>query len=101
MTDVKIEHIRDQQKAFQEAYAEIQTTSDPCRYAYLKWIGYQMWKIYDYESGLEAIKKNWQDCKEWRGCTPSSRADAKRDIEHRDSTGEPVTVSLKQGLFSK
>ena len=90
-----------QKEAFQQAYAEIQTTTDPCRYAYLKWIGYQMWKIYDYESGLEAIKKDWRDCREWRGCDSGSIAYAKRDIEHRDKTCEPVTFPLKRGLFPK
>jgi len=86
-----------EQEEFQQAYAEIQTTIDPRRYDYLKWIGYHMWKLFDYESGLEMINSKEAYAKH----RVVSLDSAKRDIQHRDETGEPVTFPLKRGLFAK
>jgi hypothetical protein len=86
---------------FQEAYAEIQSTTDPYRYAYLKWIGYHMWKLFDYESGLEVINSE-EKYRQWRKPGRSGLAeDAKRSIKRRDEMDEPVTFPLNPGLFSK
>lgn len=80
---------------FQEAYSEIQTTTDPRRYDYLKWIGYQMWKLFDYESGLEMISSKEAYAKH----RPVNLSRAKLEIQQRDETGKPITSILKQGLF--
>ena len=86
---------------FHEAYAEIQSTTDPYRYAYLKWIGYHMWKLFDYESGLEAINSE-EKYRQWRKPGRSGLAeDAKQSIKRRDEMGEPVTFPLYLGLFPK
>ena len=86
---------------FQEAYAEIQATTDPYRYAYLKWIGYHMWKLFDYESGFKVINSK-EDYRQWRKPGRSGLAeDARRSIKHRDETGATVTFPLKPGLFLK
>ncbi|MFK5914442.1 MAG: hypothetical protein QM484_08700 [Woeseiaceae bacterium] len=80
---------------FQDAYSEIQRTTDPLRYDYLKWIGYHMWKLFDYESGLEMINSKEAYAKH----RPVSLHSAKQDIQRRDETGEPITSALKRGLF--
>ncbi len=86
---------------FQEAYAEIQSTTDPYRYAYLKWIGYHMWKLFDYESGLEVINSE-EKYKQWRKPGRSGLAeDAKRCIKRRDKMGGPVTFPLNPSLVVK
>ena len=86
---------------FQEAFAEIQATTDPYRYAYLKWIGYHMWKLFDYESGLEVINSE-EKYRQWRKPGRSGLAeDAKQSIKRRDEMGEPVTFPLNPGLFPK
>ena len=88
-------------KNFHKAYAEIQSTTDPYRYAYLKWIGYHMWKLFDYESGLEVINSE-EKYRQWRKPGRSELAeDAKRSIKSRDEMGEPVTFPLNLGLFPK
>ncbi len=40
---------------FHKAMQEIRTTSDRCRRSYLHWILLQMFSLFDYESGLQAI----------------------------------------------
>ncbi len=40
---------------FHQAMQEIRTTRDPCRRSYLHWILFQMFSLFDYESGLQAI----------------------------------------------
>lgn len=86
---------------FQQAYAEIQTTTDPMRYAYLKWIGYHMWKRFDYESGLKMINSETEYRRFKREVGRGLVADGNQGIKERDATGEPVTFPLKSGLFSK
>ena len=88
-------------KKFQEAYAEIQATTDPYRYAYLKWISYHMWKLFDYESGFEVINSE-EKYRQWRKPGRSGLAEAaRRSIKHRDKTGEPVTFPLEPSLYPK
>ena len=88
-------------KKFQEAYAEIHVTTDPYRYAYLKWIGYHMWKLFDYESGFEVINSE-EKYRQWQKPGRSELAeDAKQSIKRRDETGKPVTFPFKLGLFPK
>ena len=82
-------------EAYQEAYAEIQTATDLMRYAYLKWIGYQMWKLFDYKSGLEAINSKEAYLSFKHGINRGFIEDAKHDIQHRDETREPITSQLK------
>lgn len=82
-------------QAFQEAFNEINTTTNPRRFDYLKWIGYQMWKLFDYESGLEMIQSE----KAYRKHRPVNLDDARQSIEERDNTGEPVWFAVKRGLF--
>ena len=86
-------------ETFQQAYTEIQTTTDPMRYAYLKWVGYQMWKLFDYESGLEMINSEAEYSKFKHGVGRGLVNDGERRIRHRDETSEPVTFPLKRGLF--
>ena len=86
---------------FKDAFAEIQVTTDPYRYAYLKWIGYHMWKLFDYESGLDVINSE-EKYRQWQKPGRSELAkDARKSIKHRDETGEPVTFPIKLGIFSK
>ena len=40
---------------FHKAMQEMHATNDPCRRSYLHWILYQMFSLFDYESGLHAI----------------------------------------------
>jgi hypothetical protein len=40
---------------FHKAMQEIHTTDDQSRRSYLNWILYQMFSLFDYESGLHAI----------------------------------------------
>lgn len=82
-------------QAFQVAYNEINTTTDPQRFDYLKWIGYHMWKLFDYESGLKMI----QDDKAYKRHKPVSIEDARISIKERDRTGKPVWFAVKRGLF--
>ncbi len=40
---------------FHNAMQEMRTTSDSYRRSYLHWISHQMFSLFDYESGLQAI----------------------------------------------
>ncbi len=40
---------------FHKAMQEIRTTTDQCRRSYLHWILFQMFSLFDYETGLQAI----------------------------------------------
>jgi len=40
---------------FHTAMQEMRTTSDQHRRSYLHWISYQMFSLFDYETGLQAI----------------------------------------------
>jgi len=40
---------------FHKAMREIRTTTDQCRRSYLHWILFQMFSLFDYETGLQAI----------------------------------------------
>lgn len=64
---VRAEKIKRQLKvenSFHKAMVEIKTTNDQYRASYLRWILNQMFKRFDYESGLQAISdkaayKSW------------------------------------------
>ena len=64
---VRAEKIKRQlriENSFHKAMAELRTTSDRYRESYLHWILNQMFKRFDYESGLQAINdktayKSW------------------------------------------
>lgn len=86
---------------FQAAFSEIQATTDPYRFAYLKWIGYHMWKLFDYESGLEVINSE-EKYRQWQKPGRSELAEeAKRSIKRRDEMNEPVTFPADLGIFPK
>ncbi len=86
---------------FQEAYAEIQVTTDPYRYAYLKWIGFHMWKLFDYESGFEVINSE-EKYQQWQKPGRSGLAEeAMQSIKRRDELGECVAFPMNPDLFMK
>ncbi|RKZ70394.1 MAG: hypothetical protein DRQ44_00815 [Gammaproteobacteria bacterium] len=86
---------------FNDAFSEIQVTTDPYRYAYLKWIGYHMWKLFDYDSATEVINSE-EKYRQWQKPGRSELAEeARQSIKHRDETGEPVTLLVKLGIFPK
>jgi len=43
------------EQKFHHAMREMHTTTNPYRHSYLHWILYQMFRLFDYESGLKAI----------------------------------------------
>ncbi len=43
---------------FHRAMQEMRTTSDSYRRSYLHWISYQMFSLFNYETGLQAINDN-------------------------------------------
>ena len=82
---------------YQETFAEIQVTTDPYRYAYLKWIASYMWKLFNYESAYEVINSE-EKYRQWLKPGRSGLAEeAKRSIKRRDEKGESVAFLLKQG----
>ena len=58
-----------------------------------------MWKLFDYESGLEMINSEDKYRRFKREVGRNLVADGKQRIAERDATGEPVTFPLKRGLF--
>jgi hypothetical protein len=56
--------LRQIEQRFHIAMREMHKTTDAYRYSYLHWILYQMFRIFDYETGLKAINdkaayKSW------------------------------------------
>ena len=93
MTDTKIKYIQASQE-FKEAFDQINTKTDPCRYIWIKWVGYQMWKIFDEESGLNAINVQKKYEHMMRRPTPADIRSAEHEMNDRPRINE-----LKRGLY--